>query len=287
MSADAHILAGSELNFDRLVLDNSRKGLVVVDFWAPWAGPSLRQRDAWSRLAREYRGRFLLVAVNTDEEKAIASRFGVKSLPQSKLFHRGEVVETLHGVQPEPEYERAVKRHLGHSSDGVRRAAAQAWQAGEPDTAIRMLTDAAQVDPRDLAIPQMLAKLLMQLERLEQAHKVLAALPSEMRDSTEIATLLAHLEFIVAAQYPATDAQLQHALAANADDHESRFCLVARSMLVDDYAVALAGLMQILRRERNFRDGVARRAVLAMIDTLGGEHELIVANRAELARLIN
>ena len=73
----------------------------MVDFWAPWVGPSLRQREMLSKLATSYDGRFLLVTVNTDEQKAIAGRFAVKSLPSFKLFRGGKVVETLHGVQPE------------------------------------------------------------------------------------------------------------------------------------------------------------------------------------------
>ena len=75
MADPSFIFEGTELNFDQLVLQNSRKGLVLVDFWAPWVGPSMRQREMLSKLASSYNGRFLLVTVNTDEQKAIASRF--------------------------------------------------------------------------------------------------------------------------------------------------------------------------------------------------------------------
>ncbi|MES9927211.1 MAG: thioredoxin domain-containing protein, partial [Candidatus Thiodiazotropha sp. 6PDIVS] len=63
MTESAYILEGSRENFDRLVLENSKRGLVVVDFWAPWAGPSLRQQEILSDLAKNYDGRFLLVTV--------------------------------------------------------------------------------------------------------------------------------------------------------------------------------------------------------------------------------
>jgi putative thioredoxin len=59
MSNEAYILAGTDSNFDSLVLGNSHKGPVLVDFCAPWTDPSLRQGELMRRLAREYGGCFL------------------------------------------------------------------------------------------------------------------------------------------------------------------------------------------------------------------------------------
>ena len=99
-----YILEGTGENFDRLVIENSRRGLVLVDFWAPWVGPSVRQREILSQLAQDYAGSFLLVSVNTDEQKALAERFGVRSLPSFKIFRHGELTCEYHGVQPEADY---------------------------------------------------------------------------------------------------------------------------------------------------------------------------------------
>ena len=126
MARAARILEGTEFNFDRLVIENSRRGLVLVDFWAPWAGPSLRQQQVLKRLANEYRGRFLLVTVNTDEQKGIAQRFAVKSLPSCKLFRKGKVVEDVRGMQPEADYKTLVDRYLVPLGDKARLAAARA-----------------------------------------------------------------------------------------------------------------------------------------------------------------
>ena len=150
MQGSAFILEGTEVNFDRLVLENSRKGLVLVDFWAPWVGPSLRQREMLSRLAESYRGRFLLVTIDTDRHKGIASRFAVKSLPALKLFRAGKVVETLHGVQPERDYQAAVDRYLVALGDKVRLAAGKAWKEGRHELAIQTLVEGAMAEPENL-----------------------------------------------------------------------------------------------------------------------------------------
>lgn len=125
MAGRSLVLEGTELNFDTLVLENSKKGLVVADFWAPWAGPSLRQRALLKKLAGEYAGRFLLVTINTDEQKAVASRYAVKSLPSCKLFRNGRMVEEFHGMQPEADYKTIVDRYLVPLGDKVRLAAAR------------------------------------------------------------------------------------------------------------------------------------------------------------------
>jgi putative thioredoxin len=287
MTAPSFIFEGTEFNFDRLVLENSRKGLVLVDFWAPWVGPSLRQREMLSKLASSYNGRFLLVTVNTDEQKGVAGRYAVKSLPSLKLFRGGKVVETLHGVQPERDYQAAVDRFLVGLGDKVRLAAGKAWNDGNYDLAVQTLAEGAMAEPENLEIPAMLGKLLMRLNRFEEARSVLTALPEAARASSPIAPLLAHLDFITSAGSVEDPAALQRALAADPEDNRKRFQLAAVSLIEDDYDAAVDALMQILRRDRNYDDGAARRGLLTVFDTLGGEHPLVKHYRGELARLIH
>ena len=111
------VFSATQANFQQLVVENSRKGPVLVDFWAPWAGPSLRQGELLKRLAAEYGGRFLLVSVDTDKEKGIAQELGVKSLPSCRLFRYGRVVEQLHGMQTEADYRALIDRYCANLAD--------------------------------------------------------------------------------------------------------------------------------------------------------------------------
>ena len=282
-----HILEGTELNFDTLVLDNSRKGLVLVDFWAPWAGPSLRQQAVLKGLAAGYQGRFLLVTVNTDLEKGLAARFGVKSLPSFKLFRNGGVVEEIHGMQPEADYRAIIDKYLLPLGDKVRLAAGRAWQQGDHDRAVRVLAEGAMAEPDNLEIPAMLTKLLIRLERFDEARQMLVALPSEARDTTELATLRAHLDFIVAARAVEDESAVFARAAQSPTDLDAHFKTAALRLVNDDYEAALRALIVILRKDREFDGGAAKRGLLAIFDTLGGDHELVKRYRGELARLIH
>lgn len=105
--------------FSRLVVDNSFKGTVLVNWWSPKAGPSLRLYPLLEKLSNDFQGRFLLVNINTDEEKALARNQGVTSLPLMMIFRNGKPSETVYGYQPESDLRRllgllAVFRILGN-----------------------------------------------------------------------------------------------------------------------------------------------------------------------------
>jgi putative thioredoxin len=200
MPDEAYILEGTSANFATLVLENSRKGPVLVDFWADWAGPSLRQGELLRRLARAYGGRFLLVSLNTEREKEIAHRYGVKGLPSCKLFRHGKVAEEIHGMQTEADYRSLIDRHLMPLADRAQAAALAAWEAGDEEKGIQVLAEAAMAEPDNPALPLLLAKLLIRQGRHPDAHAVLAALPAPLRSGGEIRRLYTHIELIMTAR---------------------------------------------------------------------------------------
>ena len=279
------ILEATAENFERLVVENSRRGLVLVDFWAPWVGPSLRQREILVNLAERYQGRFLLVSVNTDEQKTLAERFGVRSLPSFKLFHQGELVAEYHGVQPEADYPRIVEQYVQKSLDPTCKEAIAAWQSGQPERALQLLAEAAVNDPQNLAFPALMAKILMRQERYRDAHDLLTALPREAQESPETGNLLAHLDFIITAEEAAPRQALEAALATSGDDPDLRYRLAASALISDDVETALELLLTLARSHPGYRNGIARRGMRAVLDRLDPGNEQVSRYRRELYRL--
>ena len=85
---------------------------VVVDFWAPWCGPCRAIEPHLEALEAESGGRLRLVKLNLDENLAVASRYGVLSLPTVILFTGGEPRETVVGARSRAHYARAFTPYL-------------------------------------------------------------------------------------------------------------------------------------------------------------------------------
>ncbi len=71
---------------------------VIVDFWAPWCGPCRMMQPTVEALAVDLAGRIRVVKCNLDENREVAMRFGVSSIPILILFKEGRVVDQVLGA---------------------------------------------------------------------------------------------------------------------------------------------------------------------------------------------
>lgn len=287
MTQATYILEGTEDNFPALVVENSFKGPVLVDFWATWVGPSHRQRELLTRLANEYAGRFLLVTVNTDKHEGLAHTYNVRSLPLSKLFRNGEVVETFHGLQPEQELHKTIDRYLVKESDLIHTRAIRAYKAGQVAEALRQLADAAVMDPENPKIPNDIAKILIAEGRLDEAGRLLGALPEPIQSHEEISVLRAHVDFLQAGRQAPSTEELEQSVHTNTTNLEAHYQLAAVRLIQDDYEGALQELFTILRQDRSFRQDVGRRGILAVFAILGDDHALVNRHRPQLFTILH
>jgi thioredoxin 1 len=84
---------------------------VLVDYWAPWCGPCKAAAPVLEKIAGEYEGRLKVCKVNVDEEREVASKHRIMSIPTMLLFKSGQVVEQIVGVTPN--FENDLKRRIG------------------------------------------------------------------------------------------------------------------------------------------------------------------------------
>jgi putative thioredoxin len=282
-----YIYHGTQENFSTLVLENSNKGPVLVNFWATWAGPCHRLFPLLARLADEYAGRFLLVNINTDQQETIARQYGVKSLPVVKIFRGGKVREEVHGYQPEAKLRRIVNRYVARASDERITAAVRLYQLGEVDDSLSLLAQAALDDAENLRIPAILGKLLLAQHRYDEAEALLRGLPPESREQSEISHLLAYLDFIQVARRAADKATLETRLASNPGYSRSRYELAAVAVVHDDYEAALENLLELTRRDRAFGEDAGRKGMLALFDVLKSHQDLVERYRARMFRILH
>ncbi|MBA3348092.1 MAG: thioredoxin [Actinobacteria bacterium] len=103
--------AVTEATFEQEVTKSEKP--VIVDFWAEWCGPCHAVAPVLDRIVEEHAGEVKLVKVNIDEERGLAERYGIASIPTMILFRDGEPAAAAMGAQPKG----ALERQLGLTTE--------------------------------------------------------------------------------------------------------------------------------------------------------------------------
>lgn len=283
----AHALDVTETSFEKEVIEYSHQVPVLVDFWAAWCGPCRVLMPLLARLSEEYLGAFRLAKLNTDAERALASRYGVRSLPTVKLFRNGAVVDEFMGAQPERAVRAFIDRHVSRPSDRAIQAALDTLASGDAEAAMAQLRTAAADDPANDRIKEQLGGMLLTHGRVAEAEQVLGALNGEAARRPEAQMLFARLELMKLVQDAPATPELESSVAHNPADVAARLHLGARYVLDEHYAAGLDHLLEVIRQDRSFGKDAGRKTMLSVFNLLGGKGEIVKRYRSLLSATLN
>jgi putative thioredoxin len=258
-------------DFEQQVLQASREGPVLVDFWAEWCGPCRQLGPILEKIADEDGAGFTLAKVNTDQNPEVSQRYGIRSIPAVKLFADGEVVDEFIGALPETQVRTWLAKAVPNETRQRVVEAQEALDIGRREGAITILEEILRGDAANAAAQALLARCIA-FDDPERA-KELAAQAAR--------TDAAYVPVSVALQ---TLVELGEVDATALPDDPSRSALAGAvaSLTAGDVDAALGGFVQAVRVNRRYEDELARRACLAVFALLGDKNELTKKHRRAL-----
>ena len=277
------VVDAGDKDFEQVVLERSKTTPVVVDFWAPWCGPCRTLGPLLERLAGEAGGAFVLAKVNVDDNPGLATALNVRSIPMVLGFRLGELVSEFVGALPEAGVREFLRRVLPSEAERMAVAAAELAQRGQTVEAEATLRRALELEPRcDRALLD-LAGLLADRQDAAAALALLDRVaPGPLRAPADRLAAAIRVREAGAADEPALRARL----AADPADLETRFHLAQALAARSRYEEALAEYLDLVRRDRSFRDDAARKAILDIFELLGPADALVDRYRSELAKVL-
>jgi putative thioredoxin len=269
--------------FEKEVVEASKEVPVIVDFWAPWCGPCRALGPVLEKLASEYAGRFRLAKVNSDENPEISRQFNVRSIPDVRAFRDGREVGQFLGALPERQVRDFIESVVPSPAEMEQLRAAELRAAGDLAGAEAALRAALELDPRDDLARLDLAELLIETGKLDEAARQLETIAPDV-DLDARANALR--QSIVFARSGGNEKDLLARIATNPSDLEARLALAGMLASRKTWAGAMDQLLEIIRRDKSWRDGEARKQMLAIFNLASDDPDLVSNYRRKLGSVL-
>jgi len=237
-------------SFELEVIEASKTLPVVVDFWAPWCGPCRALTPVLEKVAADYAGRVKLAKINSDENPELSSAFNVRSIPNVIAFRDGRAAAQFMGAVPEGQVRAFFDKLLPSASELALARAEAHYAAGSMD----------------------------------EAEKDLGEVQPDSDTDARVAALRQGIAFARAGRDGLGEPELKARIAANpAADHEARAALAALYASQRRYREALEELLEIVRRAKTWKDGEARKQMVAIFNLAAADPDLVSEFRRKLS----
>lgn len=272
-----YIIDVNETDFEYEVLAYSQNTPVVVDFWATWCRPCKTLSPLLERIAYESMGSFRLAKVDVDDNPNLALQFGVRTVPTIKAFSGSEIVGEFVGNQPEERVRAFVANITPPSKDSL---------ALEKANSLLSNHDWYEAEESFLELAE---------QYPDRPEILLGLAKAQLGQGNPFDPLLILRNFPSSKQYSAAERLFPYAEALGnlkqdnlpqEDDLDFAFTNSIRLASRNNIPAALDGLLEILRQNKRYRNGIAQKVILALFELLGEDDELTRTYRTELATIL-
>ncbi len=271
-------------NFQTDVVERSRQAPVVLLFWAEQLPAAKEARRVLETLAGQYQGKFMLGLCDVSKDQSLAQQLRVQGLPSIRVIQDGQLIDQMEGPQGERALRAMLDRLTMTSGELLREQLGALLAAGDYETALGMLKQALEAEPKNPAFKLEYADVLILTGDLDEGRAVLATVPegTEGRDRP-----LTRLQLMEEAAGMGELADIDAALQKNPDDLESRYAAAVVEAVYGNYEAALTHAMVILQKDRKFREDIGRTTLVRIFALLPKGSELAKSYRRRMFALMH
>ncbi|MGH7068333.1 MAG: tetratricopeptide repeat protein, partial [Acetobacteraceae bacterium] len=279
------------------VIDASRTMTVLVDFCATWCGPCRQLSPTLEKVVRATGGKVKLVKIDIDKNRSLVQQLAglglpLQSIPTVAAFWQGQIADLFQGALPESEIKRFVDDILKNAGgaapgDDLLPAAKTALEKGNATEAASLFAEAVANNRDDAEAWGGLIRAELAAGHEQAAKDALASVPPTLAEHAEIAGARAALTLAAEGRKATAGLkELEQRLAKNPADLAARYDLATALNAAGRREEAADALLDIIRRDRSWRDDGARLQLLKFFEAWSFDDPSATAARRKLSALL-
>ncbi|MCB0686387.1 MAG: tetratricopeptide repeat protein, partial [Saprospiraceae bacterium] len=226
----------------------------------PWCGPCRVLGPTIEQLATESKGAWELVKINTEEDQELAYQYGIRSIPNVKMFYKGEVVAEFAGALPRQQIVQWLDENLPSADK-------QEWS--DMQESLKKLSSKDGVNA--------LSDFLVQHPGHPEASLHLARLQA-LTDPVAAKAIVADIKMGDPAYEVVEDIGSLSELATLTDTNHGGLTqelqLASIDLTADQIEQAVQRIIEVVKKDKSIHNDLPRRAGIAIFRLLGGQHPI-------------
>ena len=271
------IVDSDTASFSSDVIEASKTGPVLVDFWADWCAPCKQLTPILEELVKSYKGLIKLVKIDTEKNQELSQQLQIQSLPTVYAFYEGQPIDGFSGAMPENEVKKFINKVIEASGGN---------KIEELQKAIADAEKLFNEEDYESALNAFYGKCLLKLERDEEVKELLEGLEEDMLNDKNIISLVALSKLEKNNKAAGMPEEYIEEVNINPNNHELRFKLAEAYLASNLRQECIEQLLIIVKKDRKWEDDKARKKIIELLNAFGEDDPITSETRLKLSSII-
>lgn len=278
----------NENTFVSDVIEKSKEKVVIVDFWAPWCGPCKALTPILESQAAKKKEHLDVVKVNIDENQGIASQLRIQSIPAVFAFSDGKPVDGFMGAKTESDVEKffdALIKKFSKINSNVFEELEVLLSEGRFNEVKLTSEELIKSNPSPENY-SLLIRSIVGLGDFDEVEQVLKNLTPEILKDNAVKSAISSYELLKNNDVKDSKKEILDRIEKNPADLDSKMNYSKILFNENNFSECIDILLEMFRKDKEWKDGYAKKQLLLIFDHLGSENELSKKGRRALTSLI-